>query len=328
MKKLTLSMLLSFAIVAFTFGQDQSGDFKAEGKPFIKVFTNYHSTLGDDGENAFEIQRAYFGYGVKFNENFSGNVTIDVGSPGGESPKLDMTAYLKNAYFQYKKDAFAIKFGMIGLSQFSLQEKQWGGRYLYKSFQDQHGFGSSADLGVHASYKIHKMLSVDASILNGEGYKKIESDGELKYTAGLTLKPVKGLALRAYYDMMGSDNPQQTMSFYAGYTMNKFKLGAEYNQQMNYKVTEGQDKTGMSFYASYELKKLRLFGRFDQVGSVTIDGDNDPWNMANDGQAFLAGVEFNPVKGIKITPNYQLWMPDTNNSEAISSVYLSCQIAF
>jgi len=166
MKKLTLFFLLMVVSSILVIAQDSSSEFKPSGKAFIKVFTNYHSTFSAESvHNEFEIQRAYFGYGFKFSENFSGKVTLDVGSPG--VGKLDLTAYLKNAYFQYKKDQLSVKFGMIGLSQFGMQEKQWGGRYLYKSFQDQHKFGSSADLGIHAAYKLHKMFSIDASILNG-----------------------------------------------------------------------------------------------------------------------------------------------------------------
>lgn len=326
MKKLTLLILFVIALMNYSNAQEAKSEFKASGKPFVKVFTNYHSSFtGDEVHNAFEIQRAYFGYGYNMSKKFSGKVTLDVGSPGVGS--LDMTAYLKNAYLQYKDDNLAVKFGMIGLSQFAIQEKQWGARYLYKSFQDQHKFGSSADLGVYAAYKIHDMISVDASILNGEGYKSVEVDGVFKYTVGLTLKAIEGLNLRAYYDMMGSENPQQTLSFFAGYSVEKLKIGAEYNQQMNYKIKEDQDRNGLSFYASYDLKKARLFGRFDQLASTTMEGENDPWDFAKDGQAILAGIEFNPVKGITITPNYQLWMP-ANESDSRNSIYLSCEVKF
>ena len=307
-------------------GQESNSEFKPSGKPFIKVFTNYHSTFANDAvHNEFEIQRAYFGYGVNLSKNFSAKVTLDVGSPGVGN--LDLTAYLKNAYFQYKKDHFSLKFGMIGLSQFALQEKQWGARYLYKSFQDQHKFGSSADLGVHVAYKLHKMLSIDASILNGEGYKLVEVDSIFKYTVGMTIKPLKGLALRAYYDRMGTENSQQSLSFYLGYSLDKLKLGAEYNHQLNYKIAEGHDRTGLSFYSSYSLKKAKIFARYDQLASVTIEGEDNPWDIGKDGQAILAGIEFAPLRGLKITPNYQLWLPASEASN-VNSFYLSCEINF
>ena len=325
MKKLltTLTIILLFTNV---FSQENQEEFKPSGKPFIKVFTNYHSTfINKDVHNAFEIQRAYFGYAFTLNKKFSGKVNIDVGNPG--AGKLQMTAFLKNAYFQYKSGRLTTKFGLIGLSQFKLQEKQWEGRYLYKSFQDEHKFGSSADLGLYASYKLHNMVSVDATIANGDGYKSIEADSTLKYSCGITLSPFKGMKVRAYYDFMGNDSTQKTLSFYAGYSIGKLKVGAEYNQQLNYKIIENQDRNGLSFYGSYKIKKVRLFGRYDQLSSIKIGNAADPWNYAKDGQGIIAGIEFSPVKGIKITPNYQGWIP-ANGNPVVNMAYVSCEIKF
>ncbi|MCD4773695.1 MAG: hypothetical protein K8R41_09980 [Bacteroidales bacterium] len=325
MKKLltTLTIILLFINV---FSQENKEVFKPSGKPFIKVFTNYHSSFTDGvNHNAFEIQRAYFGYAFNLSKKFSGKVNIDVGNPG--VGKLNMTAYLKNAYFQYKSGRLTTKFGLIGLSQFKLQEKQWEGRYLYKSFQDEHKFGSSADLGLYASYKLHDMVSIDATIANGDGYKSIEADSVLKYSCGITLSPFKGMKVRAYYDFMGNDSTQKTISFYAGYSTGKLKVGAEYNNQLNYKMTENQDRTGLSFYGSYKIKKVRLFGRYDQLSSIKIGNAADPWNYAKDGQGIIVGIEFSPVKGIKITPNYQGWIP-ANGNPVVNIAFLSCEIKF
>lgn len=325
MKKLltTLTIILLFINV---FSQENKEEFKPSGKPFIKVFTNYHSSFTDGvNHNMFEIQRAYFGYAFNLSKKISGKVNIDVGNPG--VGKLNMTAYLKNAYFQYKSGRLTTKFGLIGLSQFKLQEKQWEGRYLYKSFQDEHKFGSSADLGLYASYKLHDMVSIDATIANGDGYKSIEADSTLKYSCGITLSPFKGMKVRAYYDFMGNDSTQKTISFYAGYSTGKLKVGAEYNQQLNYKITENQDRTGLSFYGSYKIKKVRLFGRYDQLSSIKIGNAADPWNYAKDGQGIIVGIEFSPVKGIKITPNYQGWIP-ANGNPVVNMAYISCEIKF
>ena len=43
---------------------------------------------------------------------------------------------------------------MIGGKQFNDQEMIWGYRYLYKTLQDEYKFGSSADLGVNAEFKL------------------------------------------------------------------------------------------------------------------------------------------------------------------------------
>ncbi len=322
---LTLSILL---IIGNLYAQEEKSDFKPSGKPFIKVFTNFHSKIiEDEAHNAFQIQRTYLGYAFKLHKKVSGKVTLDVADPvdGG---KLKMTAFLKNAYLQYKGDKLTTKFGLIGLNQWNIQEKHWGGRYLYKSFQDQHKFGHSADLAVYVDYKIHDIISVDATIANGDGYKSLESDSLLKYSAGLTLSPFDGFKVRAYYDFMGNDKlSQQTLSFYLGYGIDNFKIGAEYNHQLDHKITDGEDMSGMSFYTSYKINKIRLFGRYDYLTSVTLSGETDPWNYGKDGSGIIAGIEINPIKGIKITPNYQAWI-HSNNDPTVHYAYLSLEIKF
>lgn len=318
---------LSFTLFAgFIHAQETAAEFKPSGKAFFKVYTNYHSTWTDGEANkVFEIQRAYFGYQYQLSEYISGKLTLDVGDPNFGD--LEMTAYLKHAFVQYKKDRLTAKIGMIGLHQYKMQEDLWGGRYLYKSFMDEHKFGPSADLGAYVAYDIHKMLSVDFTIANGEGYKKLESDTALKYSAGITILPIRGLDLRASYDRMGTDSAQQTMALYAGYHKEKIAFGVEYNYQLNYKQIHGHDRSGISIYGSYLMKKIRLFGRFDMLSSPTLSTDTDPWNYANDGQLIIAGVEFRPVKGLIVTPNYQGWMPDDGGGIS-HSAYLSLEIKF
>ena len=309
-----------------TFAQEDAADFKPSGKAYMKVYTNYHSTWTDGEANkVFEIQRAYFGYRFQLSEFISGRLTIDVGDP--HFGELEMTAYLKHAYVQYKKDRLTAQIGMIGLQQFRMQEDLWGGRYLYKSFMDEHNIGPSADLGAYVAYKIHEKVSADLTIANGEGYKKLESDTALKYSLGITVLPIDGLDLRASFDHMGQDSAQQTLAFYVGYRAEKITIGAEYNQQLNHKRINGHDLMGVSLYGSYNLKKIRLFGRFDMLSSPTLSTDTDPWNYAKDGQLIIAGVEFRPVKGLIVTPNYQGWVP-ANGGGVSHSAYLSLEIKF
>jgi len=322
-------ILLSTAIISLfaanSFAQEEES-FVPHGSPTIRIYTNYHSTYtGSESDKAFEIQRAYLGYKHQFSENFSGTLVLDVGDP--KVGELKMTAYLKNAFVQYKNGKLTAQMGMIGLYQFKLQESLWGARYFYKSFMDEHKFGPSADLGAFIKYDLHDAVSVDFTVANGEGYKEVESDSIFKYSAGLTLTPLKGLDIRASYDYMGKEDPQQTIAFSAGYRVEKVRLGAEYNYQLNHKMTDNNDLTGISIYGSYQLDKFRLIGRYDNLSSPIIGADTNPWNNAKDGQLFIAGFEFKPAKGITVTPNYQGWMP-ADESDMKNSVYLSLEIKF
>ena len=41
----------------------------------------------------------------------------------------------------------------------------------------------------------------------------------------------------------------------------------------------------------------------------------------------IIGIEFVPVKGLKISPNYQGWLP-ADGSPTVNGAYLSCEISF
>jgi len=321
--------LLSAAILLIswsTFAQEEEEKFKPNGQGIIKIFTNYHSNFSDgEASRAFEIQRAYLGYEANLSKKISGRLILDVGDP--HFGDLQMTAYLKNAFVQYDDGKLVAKIGMIGLHQFKLQESQWGGRYLYKSLMDEHKFGPSADLGAFVGYHFHDMVSADITIANGDGYKSIQSDTTLKYSLGVTLQPISGLVFRPSYDYMGRDAVQQTLALYLGYSSKKVDLGAEYNYQWNHQMVQDEHLTGLSFYGSYAARKFRAFGRYDNLSSPVLGSDTDPWNYLKDGQLFIGGLEFHPVKGLMITPNYQAWIP-SDGSSVTNSIYLSLEIKF
>lgn len=334
MKKL---LIVAMAVIGFnmtSLAQDEAG-FKASGKPTFKIFSNYHSTISDgEAFNEFEITRAYLGYQHTFSPNWSGKLILDVGNPddGGD---FEMTAYVKNALMSYKKDALAVNFGLISTTAFKVQEKFWGYRYLLKSFQDNYKYGSSADLGVSAAYKFSEVISADLIVVNGEGYKELESDSIFSVGVGVTLKPLKGLTLRGYYesatgesDYMDDDGDDvslvkhNTLALFLGYAGDKLSVAAEYNKQNNNKKSEGNDLTGYSFYSTYKLNSSKLFARYD-----ILESKND-WNLSKDGNLFVLGAEFNPVKGIKITPNYRYYSPADSDAAVINYMYVNCEIKF
>jgi len=328
MKKLSFTLILFF-LIGSMFGQTTQTDshYVPSGKVSAKIFTDFHSNFTNGGSaSQFEVTRAYFGYGYAFSPYFSGQVKLDVGNPGVGG--LQMTAYLKAAMVQYKRAGFTAQFGLIGTSAFNKMESQWGNRYLYKSFQDQNHFNPSADLGVSVAYKFNKVISADFSILNGEGYKKLQADSSFKYAFGITIKPIKSLSFRAYYDYMNKTAAQQTLSFFLAYTSSKLRAGVEYDKQSNHGMVSGKDYSGYSVFASYQLKKLKVFGRYDNLSSVTLVNQVNPWNFSKDGQVIIAGIEVSPVKGVKVSPNYQYWSPKNTAKPSLSGAYLSMQIKF
>jgi len=334
MKKKSFFVAVILAILIPGIGHAQE-DFVPSGSPFAKIFFNYHADLSGNG-NAFEIQRAYFGYKYKMSEDFSGHITLDVGAPEVNindsvtvGTSLEMTAYLKTAAVAYSHGNLTLEAGLIGLQQFKLQEKYWGRRYIYKSFQDWTKMGPSADLGAMVSYNFSDMLSADLTVRNGEGYKKLQSDKAFNTGLGLTLKPVKGLAIRGFVDYIKKDEPISTVSGFAGYKNDLLSVGAEYNMQMNYGDVADHTLKGFSLYAGVNLtEKIEVFGRFDNLVSNTLNGATENWNMGKDGNLLIAGIQYSPIKNVNIALDYQGFLYTDKNKDSKNLIYMNFQYAF
>lgn len=327
MKRIGVLVMVMLSMIAL--GQAQTtNEFKPGGKPVMRIYSNYHSTFSD-GESAstFELTRVYLGYQHQFSQELSGAIVLDVADPGVGG--LEMTAFVKNAYLKYHTGNFTANFGMIATTQFKVQENAWGYRYLYKSLQDEHKYNASADLGVSLAYQFSDVLSADVIVANGEGYKKVQADSTFRTGFGVTLTPTKKLTGRVYYDFISKENTQSSLATFIGYAADKFSVNAEYNHQFNAGFKDGQDLNGVSFYGTWKAaSKIKVFARYDQLYSNTVDGAANDWNLGKDGQLYLAGLEFAPVKGVKLSPNFQGWSPADSNKDFSASVFLNCEIKF
>lgn len=322
MRKTILTTLVVFCIAIPAMSQEA---FKPNGKPILRVFSNAHTTFGNgSSSSAFELTRVFLGYEHHFSEEFSGSVLFDIGNPG--VGKFQMIAFVKNAFLNYKHNNLSVDFGLIGTTEFKVQEGFWGNRYLEKSFQDLYGFASSADLGTSVTFKFNDKVSADVALTNGEGFRSLQADNIFKTAFGLTLNPVKSLILRGMVDFMNSQN---TYAGFLGYKAGKLSLAAEYNYQKNQGMVVGKDYFGPSFYGTFVLsKKVNFFARFDDLQSNTLSGKTEGWNAANDGQLFMAGLEYSPVTGIKLSPNYRGWSPAKSTQAFTSTLMLNCEIKF
>ncbi|MDR3652114.1 MAG: hypothetical protein P4L34_04000 [Paludibacter sp.] len=311
MKKIYLSLIVLFGMSYLLNAQTANDTFKPNGKPIVTIFSDFtNTTTSSKTNNAFELSRAYFGYGYNFSPDFSGKVLFDIANTPGLSPSA-FTAFLKNAYAEYSNGILKADLGLVGTTMFSFQESMWGKRYLYKSFQDQYGFQSSADLGAKVNLQFIPELSLDVAVFNGEGYKKVQADSTMQFTVGLTAQPVKNLYARVYYDYMNKQSyattkvAQSSFNVFLGYKSDAGTLAAEYNLQNGNKNTSGHNWSGLSIYGVLPLdKQFSVIARFDDLMSSKVGTATTGWNTSTDGQVYLAGVEFAPVKGIQITPNF------------------------
>ena len=329
MKKLFAIVFIAAGLFSSSFAQETQSEFKPNGKPLGLIFTNFH-TASSDGETtpAFENTRAYLGYEYTFSEKWYAKVVYDVGNPD-DGGGYELSAFLKNAYMEYSSGKFETTFGMISTTKFKVSEKLWGNRYMLKSYQDEYKFNSSADLGVNFDYQLADFISVDFSVINGEGYKKIQGDDLLRPGVGTTIEPLEGLLARVFVDTYGKDVKQQSLATLLAYSTDNFVLAGEYNYQSNYKMVDGHDRFGTSFYSWYKPSdKIKLFARYDGLNSKKLEGASEGWNSSKDGSLIVAGLEFAPVKGVKLTPNFRNWNPSVEGVKSTTFLYLNCELKF
>ena len=298
-----------------------------KGKAIINVFGNFHTGFGaENDDRGFELDRSYVGYEYNLGNGLSVKGVMDI----GQSKQVDdyhRIAYIKNAMISWKTGNLTLNGGLISTTQFNLQEKFWGYRYIMKSFQDQYKFGSSADLGLSAAYKFADWVSADVIVVNGEGYKKIQTDDGLNYGVGITLTPAKGFQMRLYggINECADEHQENTtnLAAFLGYKHEKFTLGAEYNKMWNASYTDGADQYGCSVFASVKLsKQADLYARFDDLSS------KDDWNLSKDEQAAILGAQFKLGKYVKIAPNFRMSMPKADGAKNAYSAYINCYFGF
>lgn len=294
-----------------------------KGKAIVQVFGNFHTGFGADNDNrGFELERSYLGYEYNLGKGLSIKGVMDVGR-SNQVDDYHRIAYIKNAMISWKSGNLTLNGGLIPTTQFNYQEKFWGYRYIMKSFQDEYKFGSSADLGLSATYRFADWVSADAIIVNGEGYKKIQKNDGLNYGLGLTLTPVKGLHIRLYGGLNESSEEGKkdivNMAAFVGYKHERFTIGAEYNQIWNASYSDNADQSGYSIFASAKLSKLTdIYARYDDLNS------KDDWNIEKDESAAIIGAQFKLGKYVKIAPNFRMNMPKADGAKNGYSAYVNC----
>lgn len=297
LKTLAVSTLLMGSVELMAQQAPQS-----QGKPIITLFgdAGVGTDNGDLSKLGFNLERAYLGYEYGFNEHWKAKVVYDMGK--GDDNSLQRLGYVKNAEIDYHHNNLSVKIGLTGTSQFNYQEKFWGYRYVAKSFQDLNKWGSSADLGISTSYKLNDLLSADISVFNGEGYKKVQADDQLQYAIGLTATPVKGFSVRAYGEMKTAKDTvaQYAVALFAGYKCDAFRIGAEYNMQLNHGYSENHNLQGLSVYGVGKVSKnIEVFVRYDYGSSQS----EDMWTYGQDGSSELLGFQYKINQLFSIAPN-------------------------
>ena len=307
----------------------------AQGSPHAKIFSNFNFDIDSDPQYAsrgFEIKRAYLGYKYNLSDDFSTKITFDVGKNGAGS---NYTAFLKIASLSWQaSEKLNLSFGMIGTKNFKFMENAWGKRYIYKSFMDENNWASSADAGANLVYALSDNLTIDAQVLNGEGYKNLQSDNLFRGGAGITFN-TEDISFRVSRDMIprtmygNNYDAQYINTFAVSFNNSNISFGGEYNLRENTSFVVDNTSTAYSVYANLDIgNDVSIFGRYDLSDSK--DANENQWNIENEGELTIIGIEKQMIKGVKVALNVKSYKQATaeDDEEANNMLFLNLEYKF
>ena len=304
-----------------------------KGKPIAEIFTDFHYNLNDTAQTTgFGLNRAHFGYNYLPGGNFSATIIVNIGSPEELTlgSKHRRYAYFREASISWSKDNLNIYFGITGTRLFDFQQKFWGKRYIANTYQSINGYGFVADLGLVMDYKFSDILRADFTLMNGEGYSELQLDNSVKTSAGLTITPVKQLALRLYGDVTRPQGIlQYTLIGFAGFKNELITIGAEASYKSNLDMIGGHHAWGLSGTGAISIsKKAEIFVRYDYSSSVIVPGDIIQWNYQMDGSFAIIGVQYTFSQNVKMALNYQGTYPYNPGRQITDAIFLNALFKF
>jgi hypothetical protein len=299
-----------------------------QGKPVAELFTDFHYNINDTSKTTgFGVNRAYFGYNFLPGGAFSGSMIVTIGNPD-ELPAGSVHhryAYFREASLSYTKENLNITFGITGTRIFSFQQQFWGKRYIANTYQQLNGYGFVADLGVLMDYKFNDKFRGDISITNGEGYSELQLDKSVKTSVGLTITPVKQVAIRLYADINKPFGTwQHTLVGFAGFKNDLITIGGEVSYKSNLNQVVGHNVWGISGTAGINVyKQTELFVRYDYSTSVVIPGDSIKWNIEKDKTFAVVGIQYTFSQNVKMALDYQGTFPDKSGKQTTNAIYVN-----
>lgn len=277
-------------LITPTTGDLTASEAGIEGKIFYEY--EYHTT---SGENAFNIERVYLTHRGNLTQTIKYRVTSDIAETGSGYLLSMKYAYIDWSY----KKAGTITAGMLPTNAFDIQKGTWGLRYLQKTVMNHYGFSSSADLGIGYATRLGDRFSISAILSNGGGYKQPESNRgkrvHLRFLFGTQELAKTG---GVHFGIYGSAEPlpsarsMVTGAAFMGFHSGPFWGGMELAHQRENGA--GFTQTLGSVYGRYNVQQtLMPFLRWD----------TSVWEHIQE-QRILAGVEFSPIDGIRVAPNF------------------------
>jgi hypothetical protein len=298
-------------------------------KVFATIFASYYLGLTENikPKSAFEMPTALLGYTASYSNKLKATLIYDVTRTTNNIQVTDQngnplnvnffegsryTAYLKMAEIMYSANKYLdFRIGQLLNTQYlTVQDKFWGYRYIYFTYQEVHRYGNPADFGAQADIKLGGKILNQISLTNGEGpFRHQDTEGKFLISNNLEIRPIDGLVLKLYADYcptsesVAEAKPKSAISAFAGYKTSKFRFGLEYNKVNNLGFRKNSEYYGISSFGSYSFnEKFDVLARYDYINkSSTLSIDK--------GHFILSGVQYKPHKNLSCSINLRALNP-------------------
>jgi len=94
-------------------------------------------------------------------------------------------------------------------------------------------------------------------------------------------------------------------------------------------VAADHDLTGFAIYGTYVInKKYEIFTEYMNFQSNHVNGSEQTWNYGKDSSVVLGGIQYAPLKGVKMALNYRTFLFDDSSKPNGNLIYLNMEFKF
>ncbi|MDP2311991.1 MAG: hypothetical protein Q8P41_03735 [Pseudomonadota bacterium] len=307
-------------------------------KPGGMIFARYQYDLTDgaEGANAFAVDRVYLRTDVAINKRFAARITLDADRMkplefgDGTEATFDTKyrVFVKHAYLAVKDlGPLELRAGMIDTPYAPYYDGFTDNRYITKSFADEFGLLDTADLGVALLGKHGDgLVDWNLSLLNGEGYGKVEVDAGKSVQARVTVDPLakmedRALPLTGFAAYSGHPTtgiPTLTWAGAAGFQMPRLLVWAEVMGK-----SEG-DKSGFGYSGTLNPRLPKYAGLVFRYDHWDPDGATDDDATT----ALIGGVEKDFLDKVAVAVTYERSWADAMPQAAEHGIVVHMQAGF
>ncbi|MDR1865614.1 MAG: hypothetical protein LBR08_08585 [Bacteroidales bacterium] len=267
-----------------------------EAKPYLRSYTQMRAGLHDD-TLFFQQEKIMFGVHVRMNEHWSAQMGVDF---------ISMKyPYPKPAFVTWKKERWTVDAGIIMPSQISQANSFWNHRFIERVASDKWMSDPTADLGLRVTRRWNDYLSVDLSVVSGNGFRRLTDRYRPMPAFRLVLTPVEQVEAGGYVSV-ARNRGVSAVSMYGFVGLQpgeQWKITGEYHRKTNFLFEKDMRLNVASLHASCDLTPWwSMICRYDLIWT---DAQGVSGSYRHAGQAWIGGWIFRCFPSLRVSADYR-----------------------